>query len=91
MSQLNNTKKASHSDWHPADIVAALRKKGWSLRRLSIHHQLSPYTLGNAIASPYPKGERIIAAEIGVAPQEIWPSRYDDQGMPNRGRRPRSV
>ncbi|EDY0584612.1 transcriptional regulator, partial [Salmonella enterica subsp. enterica] len=24
----------------------------------------------------WPKGERLIAEELGVAPEQIWPSRY---------------
>jgi Ner family transcriptional regulator len=87
MEKLNNPKKASPEDWHPADIVAALRKKGWSLRRLSMHYQLSPDTLKAAIQVPYPNGEKLIAAAIGVKPWEIWPSRYDAGGNPNRGRK----
>lgn len=86
MSNLNSTKKASLEDWHPADIVAALRKRGWSLRKLSMHHGLSPWTLKQAVSNPYPNGERLIAEAIGVKPWEIWPSRYDADGRPNRGR-----
>ena len=89
MDKLNDLKKASHSDWHPADIVAALRKAGWSLRRLSMHYQLAPGTLKVALQMPYPNGERLIAAAIGVKPWEIWPSRYDADGQPNRGRKMR--
>ncbi len=76
-----------NQDWHRADIVASLRKAGWSLRRLSTHHGYStPGTLTTALDRPWPKGERLIANAIGVHPWEIWPSRYDDDGHPNRGR-----
>lgn len=69
---------ASHGgDWHPADIVAALRKAGWSVRRLSAHHgYLKAGQLSEAISRPWPKGEKLIAAAIGVLPEAIWPSRY---------------
>jgi len=86
MNKLNNAKKTSPQDWHPADIVAALRKAGWSLRKLSQHYELSAGTLRRAIQDPYPNGERLIALAIGVKPEEIWPSRYDSDGKPNRGR-----
>lgn len=69
-------------DWHPADVVAALRKAGWSLRRLSMAHGLHPGTLSFALRLPYHNGERVIASHIGVAPQEIWPSRYYADGTP---------
>jgi Ner family transcriptional regulator len=67
-------------DWHPADIVCALRKRGWSLRRLSLHHgYANPATLKNATQRPWPKGERLIAAAIGVPAREIWPSRFAER------------
>lgn len=67
-------------DWHPADIVAALRKAGWSVRKLSAHHGYAgPSALSNAIQKPWPKGERLIADAIGVSPEQIWPSRYAER------------
>ncbi|KFC93459.1 helix-turn-helix domain-containing protein [Leminorella grimontii] len=63
-------------DWHPADIIAALRKTGTTLAALSRSAGLSSSTLANALVRPWPKGERIIADRIGVCPEEIWPSRY---------------
>lgn len=77
-------------DWHPADIVAALHKKGWSLRRLSVHVGYHSNVLGQAILKPYPRAEAFIAEAIGLHPMMIWPSRYTSDGRPNRpiGRRP---
>ncbi|AWX98708.1 transcriptional regulator [Marinomonas primoryensis] len=66
------------SDWHRADIVAALKKRNLSVRQLSRNAELSANTLANALRSPWPKGERIIAEAIGLTPQEIWPSRYQE-------------
>jgi len=71
--------------WHPADIVAGLRKRGWSLSRLSIHHGYKTrQALSNALRHPWPKGERLIAEVLGVHPQEVWPDRYGADGLPNR-------
>lgn len=65
------------ADWHPADIVAALRKRaGLSLRQLSLREGLSPTALGQAIHRPLPAYEAMIAAAIGIQPEQIWPSRY---------------
>jgi Ner family transcriptional regulator len=76
MNQCKQPKKAA-PDWHRADIVAALRKAGWSLRKLSAHHgYASANTLAKALDRPWPKGERLIAAAIGQKPEAIWPSRY---------------
>lgn len=63
-------------NWHQADVVAALRKAGWSLRRLSKHHGYNPTVLSNVLNRDWPKGERIIAEAIGVDPATIWPERY---------------
>ncbi|GHD63737.1 helix-turn-helix domain-containing protein [Jeongeupia chitinilytica] len=74
------TKKAALEDWHPADVVCALRKQGWSLRKLSLHHGYADGgTLKCALSRPWPKAERLIAEAIGTSPAEIWPSRYRRQ------------
>jgi len=67
-------------EWHKADIIASLRKKGISLAALSRQAGLSSSTLANALERPWPKGELIIAAAIGVPPEEIWPSQYYKDG-----------
>lgn len=64
-------------DWHKADVIAALHKKGVSLNALSIANGLAPSTLRNVFRLKYPKAERIIASELGVEPKIIWPSRYE--------------
>jgi len=65
-------------DWHPADIIAALRKRGTMLAATSRAAGLSSSTLSNALSRPWPKGEILIADAVGVAPEVIWPSRYFD-------------
>jgi Ner family transcriptional regulator len=86
----SSVEKKPAQGWHRADVIAALRKAGWSLRQLSLAHGLSQSALHKAFAGPYPKAERLVAEAIGVQPMEIWPSRYDAKGKPNRlgSRRP---
>lgn len=67
------------TDMHPADIVAAMKKRQTSLAELSRKVGLSSGTLANALKRPWPKGEFIIAAALGMHPSEIWPSRYFDK------------
>ncbi|EHM55339.1 helix-turn-helix domain-containing protein [Cardiobacterium valvarum] len=69
------TKKVP-GDWHPADIIAGLKKAGTNMSALSTANGLSRGALRNALYRRYPKAERIIAATIGVSPAVIWPSRY---------------
>lgn len=73
---------APASDWHPADVLAALKKRGLTLAGLSAAHAYHPTAAGKALKHPWPALEAIIAQEIGVRPQEIWPSRYDAAGAP---------
>ena len=64
------------NDWHRADVISALKKRGTNMARLSRENGLGSDTLYNTLARPWPKGEQIIAKALGVSPSEIWPSRY---------------
>lgn len=70
-----NTATNKSQDWHRADVVAALKKSGWSLSALGRAHGLSSNTLKSALSTSYPKAERIIAEAIGVDASDIWPER----------------
>jgi Ner family transcriptional regulator len=70
------------TDWHPADVLAALKKRGMSLAGLSLANGYHPTAAGKALKQPWPAMELLVAKAIGVAPQTIWPSRYDAEGRP---------
>lgn len=63
-------------DWHPADIIAALHKRGTSMAKLSREAGLASSTLANVLNRPWPKGEWLIAVALDVHPSVIWPERY---------------
>ncbi len=71
-----NTNEIKATDWHRADIKAALEKKGFNLSSLALSRGLKPGTLSNVFRVNYPKAQGIIAEAIGVSPEVIWPSRY---------------
>lgn len=72
-------------DWHWADIKAAVEKSGHSLASISKANGCKTRrTAGMAKNRHYPRMERAIADAIGVPPQLIWPSRYDELGNPIR-------
>ena len=78
---IGTAKKAGREDWHPADIKAALHKRGITLSALAKAHGLSSSTtLSAALTRSYPLNEKRIADAIGVHPSEIWPSRYNEDG-----------
>ena len=70
-------------NWHTADIIAALHRKKLSLSEVSRQAGLSSSTLANALTRPWPRGEKLIADALNMAPQDIWPERYfDEDGSP---------
>lgn len=78
-------------DWHPSEIVAALRKIGTSMAELSRGSGLKHSTLSNALNRGWPKGEWIIAQRLNLHPSQIWPSRYFDHVGNLKARKPRNV
>lgn len=64
------------SDWHPADVLAALKKRGHSLARLSMTNGYHATAAGKALKRSWPALEAVIAEAIGMKPEQIWPSRY---------------
>lgn len=77
-------KQQASRDWHPAQIVAAVRMAGTSIRQLSLANGLAEHTLKECLRRPYPKAEAIVAKAIGRKPDEIWPSRYPEEAKRER-------
>ena len=80
MKPTHPPKKASHQDWHPADIVAALHKRGLTLRTLAKQRGVAAPTVIKALRERNLLSERCIAEAIGVPANVIWPSRYNPDG-----------
>ncbi|MFZ4540073.1 helix-turn-helix domain-containing protein [Propionivibrio sp.] len=79
--QPSKPKNTSPQDWHPADVVAAIRKAGTTLSRIAFEHGLKdPSGLSQALVRSFPKGEKRIADALGIHPMVIWPSRYETDG-----------
>lgn len=79
--------------WHPADIIAAVRKRGTSLQRLSREYGFSVFTMNKAVRQCFPACHDIIAKVIGRPRQQIWPQYYDEKGarLSARERRRREI
>ncbi len=91
LSHLDSQKNQPTQDWHPADIQAALKKAGWSYARISRVNKYARSSANNAIRTPWPRMELLIATAIGTTPQLIWPSRYNEDGTPKSGRGQRGL
>lgn len=74
-------KKASQEDWHPADVIASLRKRGITLRALAVQHGLKDSSsMSAALVRSLPVNEKRIADALDIHPMVIWPSRYEADG-----------
>ncbi|MFT4098467.1 MAG: helix-turn-helix domain-containing protein [Rhodoblastus sp.] len=72
---------------HPADIVAAVKKAGTSLRQLGLSGGFGESTLRAALHKQHPRAQRLIAQTIGKPLHEIWPQWFDVTGAPIRAPR----
>jgi len=88
---LSKPKKPVKKDWHRKDIIAAICKTGTNLSQLSFSLGYKAGVLLNALHGPAPKYERLIAEHLGKKPQQLWPSRYHDDGTPRSGRGERGL
>jgi Ner family transcriptional regulator len=79
---MSNNSQPTKTDWHPADVLAALKKRGKTLSGLSRGHGYHPTAAGKALKKPWPALEALIANALGLAPDDIWPSRYPTQIQP---------
>ncbi|MBN8930255.1 MAG: helix-turn-helix domain-containing protein [Rhodospirillales bacterium] len=80
-----NVPETRDEDWHPADVLAALKKRGHTLAGLSVANGYHPTAAGKALKRPWPALEQIIADALGLRPIAIWPSRYRNQPTEDGG------
>jgi len=75
------------ADWHPADVLAALKKRGKTLSGLSQANGYHATAAGKALKKPWPALEELIATELDLRPADIWPSRYSHADSPDPNRK----
>jgi len=71
-----NKTTTSQEDMHPADVIAALRKRGTSLRKIA--HDNGYSHIQRVLTSPWLAAEQLVAKALDTTPQALWPSRYRD-------------
>lgn len=83
MNEVASAHPHGHSDWHPADVLAALKKRGKTLAGLSVANGYHRTAAGKALKRSWPALEAIIAEALELSPAQIWPSRYatDSQAL----------
>jgi Ner family transcriptional regulator len=72
---MNTQTSATNHDWHPADVKAALEKRGVSLRQLALINGYAHFQ--RVLTTHWWAAEQIVAKALDMKPQQIWPSRYE--------------
>jgi Ner family transcriptional regulator len=61
-----------------------LKIQGDTYVSLGKRREIPSYCFQRCLAHPYPKIEKVLADEMGLTPQILFPERYDADGLPNR-------
>lgn len=67
-------------------IKFQLRARGSSLAKLAEDLAVTPQAVKNAKRQPYPRVERAIASALSLETFELWPERWNADGVPHRQR-----
>ena len=87
----NNTKQSftdsNENFWTPERIRFELSRRGFTLVGLARHHGLSESTFRICLRKRWHEAEVLLAKALStpehpITPQEIWPDRYCNQGLP---------
>lgn len=82
-----------NSDMPPDLVKKLIIASGITLSELGIQNGFSHAAVSIALRKRSPYVQEVIARQIGIRPQDVWPSRYDENGSPMRldprGRRSR--
>ncbi len=82
-------------DLTPSEIKTLILDTGITLTELGIQNGFSHAAVSIALKKRQPFVQEVIARHLNMRPQDIWPSRYDENGSPvrldPRGRRREGV
>ncbi len=63
-------------------IQYQLKMRGSSMAAVARQHGTKPDCLRQVWRKTYPKAEKRIADALGLHPADLWPERYDKDGLP---------
>lgn len=88
MRQLDSKTKALIQDpgKRRAWVKYQVHLQGRSMAQVAADAGVDRRTLYATFTKPYPRMERVIADALKLNPQQLFPERYDTDGLPNRPR-----
>lgn len=69
-----------HQGIHREDIKAMVKKRGFTMKKVSLDHGLPGTSLTASLYKPAPTANRILAHFLGLSVHELWPQWYDRNG-----------
>lgn len=76
---------------HPAMIKAKIHMRGMTLTALDERYGLPEKTCSDTLRTGRPNGEAAIADYLGCTLHELWPDRYDADGLRYIRRAPKAA
>lgn len=73
-----------HTEKRWAWIRYQLTLRGITIVQVAKDTGVKPQTVARARHIPYPKMEKALSDALGLTPQELFPDRYDEDGLPAR-------
>lgn len=80
--------RAEKGAWHPQDILAAVRKRGTTIKEIERRSGFGPNTLYKALTRRFPNAHTVIAEAAGETRHALWPHWYDEADRPLLRTRP---
>jgi Ner family transcriptional regulator len=71
-------------DMAPEKVKELIIASGITLSELGIQNGFSHAAVSVTLRKRSPYVQEVIGRQIGMRPQDIWPSRYDENGSPMR-------
>lgn len=76
--------KLKKTGWHAELIKAHIHMRGMTLSKLATDHDLDESACRAALRRPQPQADKVISKFLGVPLHELWPTRYNADGLPIR-------
>ena len=70
----------SQTNWHPADVIAAVRKSGSTMQAIALAAGFHRTAASHCLSWPVPHANKAIADHLGKSVSDLWPQWFDEDG-----------